>query len=135
MPKGWRLRASKRARVRWAGLHVEAVLNVEGREQGLVVEALHLVSGGRLGAEALLETCVQAFFVRGTVVADTDSFMLDGTGDVSDGEVLEAFLAQFYESATYVPRTLLLSTVPDDRDDLEIMLRERREHLVFSTRY
>jgi excinuclease ABC subunit C len=72
------------------------------------------------------ETCVQAFFVRGTVVADTDSFMLDGTGDVSDGEVLEAFLAQFYESATYVPRTLLLSNTPDDASDLEIMLRDRR---------
>ena len=72
------------------------------------------------------ETCVQAFFVRGTVVADTDSFMLDGTGDVSDGEVMEAFLAQFYESATYVPRTLLLSNTPDDAPDLEIMLRGRR---------
>jgi excinuclease ABC subunit C len=72
------------------------------------------------------ETCVQAFFVRGTVVADTDSFMLDGTGEVSDGEVMEAFLAQFYESATYVPRTLLLSNPPDDAPDLEIMLRGRR---------
>jgi excinuclease ABC subunit C len=72
------------------------------------------------------ETCVQAFFVRGTVVADTDSFMLDGTGDVSDGKVMEAFLAQFYESATYVPRTLLLSNIPDDAPDLEIMLHGRR---------
>ena len=76
------------------------------------------------------ETCVQAFFVRGTVVADTDSFMMDGTMDASDGEVLGAFLAQFYESATYVPRTLLLSNVPDDRDDLEVMLRERRQGAV-----
>jgi excinuclease ABC subunit C len=76
------------------------------------------------------ETCVQAFFVRGTVVADTDSFMLDGTGDVSDGAVMEAFLAQFYESATYVPRTLLLSNTPDDAPDLEIMLRDRRSGAV-----
>ena len=76
------------------------------------------------------ETCVQAFFVRGTVVADTDSFMLDGTMDTSDGEVLGAFLAQFYESATYVPRTLLLSNAPDDRDELEAMLRERRQGAV-----
>ena len=76
------------------------------------------------------ETCVQAFFVRGTVVADTDSFMLDGTLEASDGEVLGAFLAQFYESATYVPRTLLLGGVPDDRDELEAMLRERRDGAV-----
>lgn len=76
------------------------------------------------------EACVQVFFVRGTVVADTDSFMLDGTQDASDVEVMGAFLAQFYESATYVPRTLLLSNTPADRDDLEQMLRERRNGAV-----
>ncbi|MGE3857466.1 MAG: excinuclease ABC subunit UvrC [Dehalococcoidia bacterium] len=72
------------------------------------------------------EACVQVFFVRGTVVADTDSFMLEGTQDASDAEVLGAFLAQFYESATYVPRTLLLSIEPADREQIETMLREQR---------
>ncbi len=72
------------------------------------------------------EACVQAFFVRGTVVADTDSFMLDGTADVGDRAILSAFLAQFYESATYVPRTVMLSVHPEDREDLEAMLRGRR---------
>jgi len=76
------------------------------------------------------EACVQAFFVRGTVVADTDSFMLDGTQDASDKEILGAFVAQFYESATYVPRTVLLSAVPEDREDLEAMLRSRRGTVV-----
>jgi len=72
------------------------------------------------------EACVQVFFVRGTVVADTDSFMLEGTQDASDAEVLGAFLAQFYESATYVPRTLLLSIEPADREQIETMLRDQR---------
>lgn len=72
------------------------------------------------------EACVQAFFVRGTVVADTDSFMLDGTKDTSDAEVLSAFLAQFYADATYVPRVVLLPFEPADREDLEVLLRERR---------
>src|SRR5690606_38868504 len=76
------------------------------------------------------EACVQAFFVRGTVVADTDSFLLDGTQDERDAEVLGAFLAQFYESATYVPRTILLSVEPADREELETMLRERRHGAV-----
>jgi len=76
------------------------------------------------------ETCVQAFFVRGTVVADTDSYMLVASDHESDGEVLRAFLSQFYESATYVPRTLLLANEPDDRDDLEMMLRQRRQGAV-----
>jgi excinuclease ABC subunit C len=72
------------------------------------------------------EACVQVFFVRGTVVADTDSFMLDGTQDATDSEVLGAFLAQFFESATYVPRYVLLSTRPADLDDLQTALRDRR---------
>ena len=72
------------------------------------------------------EACVQVFFVRGTVVADTDSFMLEGTKDSSDAEILGAFLAQFYESATYVPRLLLLSQDPTDREQIEAMLREQR---------
>ncbi len=77
-------------------------------------------------ARAEDEACVQVFFVRGTVVADTDSFMLDGTQDTSDADVLSAFLAQFYADATYVPRVVLLPFEPADRDDLEIVLRERR---------
>jgi excinuclease ABC subunit C len=72
------------------------------------------------------EACVQVFFVRGTAVADTDTFMLDGTQDASDAEVLAAFLAQFFESATYVPRNVLLSLRPADLDGLQAALRERR---------
>ena len=77
-------------------------------------------------ARAEDEACVQVFFVRGTVVADTDSFMLDGTKDTSDADVLSAFLAQFYADATYVPRVVLLPFEPAARADLEIVLRERR---------
>jgi excinuclease ABC subunit C len=72
------------------------------------------------------EVCVQVFFTRGTVVADTDSFTLDGTHDADDAEVLGAFLAQFYESATYIPRAVLLSAEPADREELATALRERR---------
>ena len=76
------------------------------------------------------EACVHVFFVRGTVVADTDSFTLDGATDASDAEVLGAFLAQFFESATYIPRTVLLSHAPADREELRAALRERRGRAV-----
>ena len=76
------------------------------------------------------EACVHVFFVRGTVVADTDSFTLDGATDATDAEVLGAFLAQFFESATYIPRTVLLSHAPADREELQAALRERRGRAV-----
>ena len=72
------------------------------------------------------EACVQVFFARGTVVADTDSFTLDGTHGENDAEVFGSFLAQFYESATYIPRVVLLSNEPADRNELVHALRERR---------
>ncbi len=80
----------------------------------------------RVGTDA----CVQAFFVRGTVVADTDSFLVDGTQDASDADVLGAFLAQYFESATYVPRNILLSQLPTDVEELQAALRERRGGVV-----
>ena len=102
----------------------EAIVKVTERQRmattsPLDADILALARGGD-------EACVQVFFVRGTQVADTDSFMLDGTQDASDAEVLGAFLAQFYESAIYVPRNVLLSSQPADRDDLRTMLRDRR---------
>jgi excinuclease ABC subunit C len=72
------------------------------------------------------EACVQVFFVRGTVVADTDWFLLDGAQDASDAEAISAFVAQFFESATYVPRHMLLSHTPADLDQLTAALREKR---------
>ena len=97
-----------------------------------VTEPQQMATSSPLDADAFAlartgdEACVQVFFVRGVQVADTDSFTLAGAGDATDGEVLGAFLAQFYESATYVPRTVLLSGAPDDREELAAMLRQRR---------
>ena len=97
-----------------------------------VTERQRMATTSALDADVLAlaregdEACVQVFFVRGTVVADTDSFILDGAQDATDSEVLGAFLAQFFESATYVPRTVLLSSAPADREQLQALLRERR---------
>ncbi|MBX7110546.1 MAG: excinuclease ABC subunit UvrC [Dehalococcoidia bacterium] len=102
----------------------EAIRRVTERQQMATTTPLDadVFALARSGDEA----CVQVFFVRGTAVADTDSFMLDGTQDASDAEVLSAFLAQFFESATYVPRNVLLSMRPDDLEELQAALRERR---------
>ena len=102
----------------------EAIRRVTERQQmatttPLDADVFALARGGD-------EACVQVFFVRGTVVADTDSFLVAGTQDATDAEVLGAFLAQFFESATYVPRHILLSQAPADLDELQAALRERR---------
>ena len=120
-----------------AGLEFERAAHLRDQAEAIrrVTERQRMATTTALDADVFAlarsddEACVQVFFVRGTVVADTDSFMLDGAReapDASDGEVLGAFLAQFFESATYVPRSVLLSHAPADREQLREALRSKR---------
>jgi excinuclease ABC subunit C len=60
------------------------------------------------------EACVQVFFIRGTQMVGRDFFTLDGVKDEPDGEVLGSFLKQFYESAVYVPKHIVVPfSVPE----------------------
>ncbi|HWO72698.1 MAG TPA: excinuclease ABC subunit UvrC, partial [Dehalococcoidia bacterium] len=63
---------------------------------------------GLARAEGTAEACVQVFFLRGTQMVGRDFFTLDGVQDESDGDVLGSFLKQFYESAVYVPKTVVV---------------------------
>ena len=72
------------------------------------------------------EATVQVLFVRGTKLVNTDHFTLDGAKDASDGEVLASFLKQFYGSATYIPRRLLLPCPVPESELLAAWLTERR---------
>ena len=55
-----------------------------------------------------------------------DHFSLAGAKDESDAEVLASFIKQFYESATYVPRRLLLPFDVAESELLTAWLTERR---------
>jgi excinuclease ABC subunit C len=72
------------------------------------------------------DAAVQALFVRGTKLVATDHFRLDGAEGESDAEVLGSFLEQFYESATYVPKRVIVSTPVPDSELLASWLSERR---------
>ncbi|MDI6857025.1 MAG: excinuclease ABC subunit UvrC [Dehalococcoidia bacterium] len=72
------------------------------------------------------EAMVQVLFIRGTKMVGGDHFALDGAGDEPDEEVVNGFLKQFYESATYVPRNILLPVDVPERRPIEEWLSERR---------
>ncbi|MEX0785189.1 MAG: excinuclease ABC subunit UvrC [Dehalococcoidia bacterium] len=72
------------------------------------------------------EAAVQALFVRGTKLVATDSFRLGGSEGAPDGEVLGSFLQQFYESATYVPKRVLVSAQVPEVELLTAWLTDRR---------
>lgn len=72
------------------------------------------------------EACIQVFFVRGTKVIGRDHFVLQGVKEESDAHVVASFLEQFYASAVYVPRDILLPVEPEEATLLSAWLGDRR---------
>ncbi len=72
------------------------------------------------------EAVAQVLFVRGTKMIGGDHFPLDGAKGEPDAEVMNGFLKQFYESSTYVPRTVLLPLEIPETAEIEDWLSERR---------
>jgi excinuclease ABC subunit C len=72
------------------------------------------------------DACVQLFFVRKGRLLGRESFFFDRLGGVTDGEVLSAFVRQFYARNVTPPAEILLSEeIPDAALTLE-WLRQRR---------
>jgi len=57
------------------------------------------------------EACVQIFFIRGGKLIGREYFILEGTEDVADTEVMEQFIKQFYTEAAAIPQQVML---PDE---------------------
>jgi excinuclease ABC subunit C len=90
------------------------------------------------------EACVQVFFVRRGRLLGRESFFLDRLPGGDDGDILSAFVRQFYATAVQPPREILLSAaIPDAplvvewlgaragaRVDLVVPQRGRRRELV-----
>jgi excinuclease ABC subunit C len=72
------------------------------------------------------EAVVQVLFVRGIKMVGVDSFTLDGTKDEADGDVMASFVKQFYESATYVPKRVVVPVELPERALIESWLTDRR---------
>jgi excinuclease ABC subunit C len=54
------------------------------------------------------EACVQVFFIRGGKLIGREYFVLEGTEEEADEEVLSEFVKQFYAQAAFIPEKVLL---------------------------
>lgn len=59
-------------------------------------------------ARSAVGTCVQVFFVRSGKLVGRDHFLLAGSEEEEDSEVLAAFVKQYYSRATFIPHEILL---------------------------
>ena len=72
------------------------------------------------------DAVVQVLFVRGTRMVGIDSFTLGGAKDETDADVMASFIKQFYESATYVPRRVVVPMQLPEHELIASFLSERR---------
>jgi len=97
-----------------------------------VVEGQTIVSQERIDSDVIAfardndSACVQVFFVRHGKLIGREYFVLEGTREADDREVVEGFVKQFYAEAAYVPERVLLPTEIDEARIVEEWLRQRR---------
>ena len=72
------------------------------------------------------EACVQIFFVRGGKLIGREYFVLEGTEDVVDSEVLAEFIKQFYTEAATMPQQVLLPQEIEEARIIQEWMRSRR---------
>ncbi len=71
-------------------------------------------------ARADNEACVQIFFIRGGKLIGREYFILEGTEETSEKEVLAEFIKQFYTEAATIPQQVML---PQEIEEAQIISR------------
>ncbi|MDE3077312.1 MAG: excinuclease ABC subunit UvrC, partial [Chloroflexota bacterium] len=72
------------------------------------------------------DACVMLFTVRGGKVLGQHDYIMNGTQDEGEAEILEKFVEQYYDAATNLPREVLLHHAIDDMATVANWLRQRR---------
>ena len=82
-------------------------------------------------AQDMTGNCLQIFFVRKGKLIGRDNFFLQDGGD-EPREVLTAFIKQYYNEATFIPREIVLPQLPqaEEQQVIELWLREKAERKV-----
>ena len=72
------------------------------------------------------EACVQIFFIRGGKLIGREYFILEGTEDAADSEVITQFVKQFYTEAATIPQQVMLPQEIEEAKIIGQWLRSRR---------
>lgn len=80
-------------------------------------------------ARSEIGVCVQIFFIRAGKMIGREHFLLQGSEEDSDADILEAFLSQYYHRAAFVPREILLplDIAADEKKLLKNWLTEKKK--------
>lgn len=107
-------------------LNFERAAGIRDQIQAIerVVERQRVISPDRIDSDVIAmaradgEACVQIFFIRNGKLIGREYFILEGTEDTTDHEVVSEFLKQFYAEAAQVPPQVLL---PNDVEEAKVI--------------
>jgi excinuclease ABC subunit C len=97
-----------------------------------VVERQKIVSTTKTDSDVVAlarqdgDACVQVFIIRSGRLIGREHFVLEGTRDSEEAEVLRQFLVQFYEEAAVIPAEVLLPVEVEEVRIVEEWMRSRR---------
>jgi excinuclease ABC subunit C len=72
------------------------------------------------------EACMQVFFIRSGKLIGREYFLMEGTDDTPDADVLAEFIKQFYDQVPNVPRQVMLPQEIEETKIIEEWLNTRR---------
>ena len=104
---------------------LKAIHNIIERQR-IVFAADYIDSDVLAMARSDGEACVQVFFIRGGKLIGREYFILEGTEDSKDNEVLEQFITQFYTEAANVPQQVMLPQELEEARIISQWLRSKR---------
>ena len=70
--------------------------------------------------------CMQVFFIRQGKLIGREYFLLEGTDEEGEREVITSFVKQFYDKAAYVPPEILMPHKVEEASIIERWLRDKR---------
>jgi len=97
-----------------------------------VVERQKIISSERKDSDVIAmarnngEACVQIFFIRSGKLIGREYFILEGTEEEENTEILEEFIKQFYSQAAYIPNKVMLPQEVEEAMIINEWLNTRR---------
>ncbi|ORX23886.1 excinuclease ABC subunit C [Thermoanaerobacterium sp. PSU-2] len=81
-------------------------------------------------ARSAEDACIQVFFIRDGKVSGREHYFMKNTDDMDRSDIMASFIKQFYDSAPYVPKEIILDVDMEEKDVLMEWLSEKRGNKV-----
>jgi len=97
-----------------------------------VVERQKIISSKNTNSDVIAlarnngDSCVQIFFIRSGRLIGREYFILEGTEDENENEIISQFIKQFYAEASSIPQESLLPNEVEETMIIQQWLRQNR---------